>query len=351
MELPIRPRRLRKSPAVREMVRECAVLPADLVQPLFVIEAEGAPEPILSMPGQSRLPIPLLVEECRLLFALGIRGVALFPKLDSALKDPQGCEALNPDTLVLRAVRAVKAAVPGLVLFADIALDPYTSHGHDGVLTPDGADVDNDGTVEILCKMAVLHAEAGVDFVAPSDMMDGRVGAIRAALDTAGYAETGIMAYSAKFASAYYGPFRDAVGSAKAAGTSLLGKDTYQLDPANVRAAQRELLLDEAEGADMLMVKPAGAYLDIIRMARESSTLPVTAYQVSGEYAQIVAAAKLGWLDRNRVRDESLLAIRRAGADLIFSYFAGEIARERAQSGGLSLDPSLRPKLRKPSAL
>jgi len=300
----------------------------DLVQPLFVIDGDGEAEPIASMPGQSRLTLAQLVAECRDLHALGLCGVALFPRLNPALKDARGTEALNRDTLVLRAVRAVKAAVPGLLIFADIALDPYTSHGHDGVLTAEGADVDNDATVEILCRMAVLHAEAGVDFVAPSDMMDGRIGAIRAALDGAGFQNTGILAYSAKFASAYYGPFRDAVGSASVAGATLQGKDTYQLDPANARAAARELALDEEEGADMLMVKPAGPYLDIIRMARESSDLPVAAYQVSGEYSQIVAAAQLGWLDYERTRDESLMAVKRAGADIILTYFAAELCRK-----------------------
>jgi porphobilinogen synthase len=208
----------------------------------------------------------------------------------------------------------------------DIALDPYTTHGHDGVLNAAGDDVENDRTVSILAQMAVLHARAGVDLVAPSDMMDGRVGAIRRALDAAGFERTGIMAYSAKFASAYYGPFRDAVGSAKAAGTRLLGKATYQLDPANRREALVEAALDEAEGADILMVKPAGPYLDIIRDVREATRKPVAAYQVSGEYSQIHAAARLGWLDYEKARDESLLAIRRAGADMILTYFAGEVA-------------------------
>lgn len=328
MNLPIRPRRLRKSAEIRDLVRENLVTAQDLVQPLFVIDGSGPAEEIASMPGQRRLTVSQLVAECRELYEAGLRGVALFPKLDAKLKDPRGTEALNKKTLILRAVRAVKAAVPKLLLFTDIALDPYTSHGHDGVLTADGSDVDNDATVEILCKMALLHAEAGVDFVAPSDMMDGRIGAIRAALDAAGYEETGLLAYSAKFASAYYGPFRDAVGSASAAGTNLLGKDTYQLDPANARAAAREVALDEAEGADIVMVKPAGPYLDILRQTRAATNLPVAAYQVSGEYSQIVAAAQLGWLDRERTRDESLLAIKRAGADIILTYFAGEIARQ-----------------------
>ncbi len=329
MYLQRRPRRLRRTVALRDLVRETQVDVRDLVQPYFVIDGNGSAEAIASMPGQERLTIPLLVDRCKAVWDLGLRSVALFPKLSGDLKDPLGSAALDPDTLILRAVRAVKEAVPGLCLIADIALDPYTTHGHDGVLTPEGRDVDNDRTVELLCKMAVLHGEAGVDLVAPSDMMDGRVGAIREALDEAGRQQTGILAYSAKFSSAYYGPFRDAVGSAQAAGTTLLGKDTYQLDPANARAAAVETMLDEAEGADMLMVKPAGPYLDIVRQTRESTQLPVVAYQVSGEYSQILAAAQLGWLDHKRTRDESLIAIKRAGADVILTYFAEEIAREK----------------------
>ncbi|MCC5835881.1 MAG: porphobilinogen synthase [Opitutales bacterium] len=326
--LPVRPRRLRGSAGVRAMVRECRVTTDDLIQPLFVIDGEGPAEAIESLPGQRRLPIKDLVQECRELQELGIRGVALFPSLDPALKTEGGEEALNPDTLVLRAVRAVRGACPELLILTDIALDPYTTHGHDGVLNAEGDDVDNDATVRILCEMAVLHAAAGVPFVAPSDMMDGRVGAIRAALDAGGHSGTGIVAYSAKFNSAFYGPFRDAVGSSKAAGTRLLSKATYQLDPANPRSAEIELSQDEAEGADVLMVKPAGAYLDIIRMAREMSQQPIAAYQVSGEYAQIHAAAQLGWLDLKSIRDESLLAIKRAGADWILTYFARDFATD-----------------------
>ncbi|HWA24129.1 MAG TPA: porphobilinogen synthase, partial [Lacunisphaera sp.] len=254
-------------------------------------------------------------------------AVALFPKLDPRLKDDEGTEALNPETLVLRAVRAVKKAVPELSIITDVALDPYTSHGHDGVLTEARDDVDNDRTVSILGKMAVMQAEAGVDFVAPSDMMDGRVGAIRRALEAAGFSDTGILAYSVKYNSAYYGPFRDAVGSAQAAGTRLLSKATYQMNPANRREAIREMQLDAIEGADIVMVKPAGAYLDIIREVRNNTRLPVAAYQVSGEYSQIHAAARLGWLDLVRCRDESLLAIKRAGADMILTYFAKEVAK------------------------
>jgi porphobilinogen synthase len=301
LDLPNRPRRLRRTPAIRSMVAETRVNIEDLIYPLFVIEGDGEPEAVESMPGVFRRGIKDLVIECK--------------------------EALNPDTLVLRAVRAIKEAVPGLVVITDVALDPYTTHGHDGILSEDGSEVLNDETVEILAKMAVLQAEAGVDFVAPSDMMDGRIGEIRELLDDEGFTNTGILAYSAKFASAYYGPFRDAVGSASAAGTHHLDKRTYQLDPGNRREALREIELDEAEGADILMVKPAGPYLDIIRDVRDNTDLPVAAYQVSGEYAQIHAAAQKGWLDLAKCRDESLLAIKRAGADMILTYFAKEVAQ------------------------
>lgn len=308
------------------MVQETHLSPADFIAPLFVVEGDQPPEAVESMPGVFRLSIPDLVKEAIDLAELGVRAVAIFPRLDPSLKDEQGSAALDADSLVLRAVRAIKEKAPEVVVMTDIALDPYTTHGHDGLLTPAGDDVDNDRTVGILANMAVLHAEAGVDFVAPSDMMDGRVGVIRKALDAAGHTGTGIVAYSAKFASAYYGPFRDAVGSAAAAGTPLLDKRTYQLNPANRREALVEGVLDEEEGADVLMVKPAGPYLDIIRDLRERTALPVAAYQVSGEYAQIQAAAKLGWLDLGRTRHESLLAIKRAGADLILTYFARSMA-------------------------
>lgn len=327
LDLARRPRRLRRTPAVRALVQETQLRPQDFIAPLFVFDGKGKPEAVASMPGVLRRNIPDLVKECRELAALGIPAVAIFPKLDARLKDADGTAALREDALVLRAIRAVKSAVPGLVVMTDIALDPYTTHGHDGVLTPAGDDVDNDRTVAILTRMAVLHARAGADFVAPSDMMDGRVAAIRGALDQAGFTSTGIVAYSAKFASAYYGPFRDAVGSAKAAGTNLLGKDTYQLNPANRREALVEAALDAAEGADIVMVKPAGPYLDIIREVRNASDRPVAAYQVSGEYSQLHAAAKMGWLDLARTRHESLLAIKRAGADMILTYFAKDMAQ------------------------
>lgn len=326
-----RPRRLRRQPTRRALVAETVLRVDDLIAPLFVVEGKGRPEPIASMPGVNRFNLVDLVKECAELHALGVPAVALFPKLDVALKDATGTQALNKNTLILRAVRAVKKALPTLTVITDVALDPYTNHGHDGVLTAQQDDVDNDRTVEILCRMAVLQAAAGVDFVAPSDMMDGRVGAIRQALDAAGYTSTGILAYSAKYNSAYYGPFRDAVGSAQAAGTRLLSKATYQMNPANRREALSEVALDESEGADIVMVKPAGPYLDIIREVRNASKKPLAAYQVSGEYAQIHAAARLGWLDLVRCRDESLLAIKRAGADMILTYFAKDVAKALAK--------------------
>ena len=322
LDLVHRPRRMRRTSALRALAQETEVLPQHLIQPVFVIEGDGAPESIDLMPGIQRLPISQLIQECRDLLALGIPAVALFPKLDDSLKTDDGREALNPGTLVLRAIRAIKEAVPEIAVITDLALDPYTVHGHDGLLDTASGDLANDATVEVLAEMAVLAAEAGVDMVAPSDMMDGRVGAIREALDDNGFEKIAIMAYSAKFASAFYGPFRDAVGSSTSAGTHHLDKRTYQLNPANRREALTEVALDEAEGADVLMVKPAGPYLDIIREVREETELPLAAYQVSGEYAQLHAAAERGWLDLERCRDESLLAIRRAGADMILTYFA-----------------------------
>ena len=328
LELTQRPRRLRRTASLRAMVEETVLRAADFIAPLFVVEGKAPPDEIKSMPGVFRYGIGDLVKECRALHKLGVPAVALFPKLDPQLKDDEGTLALDEEALVLRAVRAVKKAVPELTILTDVALDPYTSHGHDGVLNAARDDVENDRTVGILARMAVLQAKAGVDLVAPSDMMDGRVGAIRRALDAAGFTGTGIMAYSAKFNSAYYGPFRDAVGSAQAAGTRLLSKATYQMNPANRREAVQEVLLDDAEGADIVMVKPAGLYLDIIRDVREATRKPVAAYQISGEYAQIHAAARLGWLDLARCRYESLLAIKRAGADTILTYFAKDMAAE-----------------------
>jgi porphobilinogen synthase len=331
-------RRLRRSTAIRSLVCETRLSTDDLIQPLFVKERGGAPEPIPSMPGQFRYNLDDLVAECKKICRLGIHGVALFPQVNPERKTEDGRECVREGTIVLQAIRAIKKVVPELLVFADLALDPYTTHGHDGVLNDEGTDVLNDETVAILSDMAVASAKAGADFVAPSDMMDGRIGAIRKALDENGFQNTGIFAYSAKFNSAYYGPFRDAVGSSKSAGTTLLGKHTYQVDPANPSQAIEDALLDINEGADMLMVKPAGAYLDVIYRLKEKTGIPVGAYQVSGEYSQIKAAAQLGWLDYRRTRDESLLAIKRAGADLILTYFAGEIAEEESQSPVLNLD-------------
>lgn len=327
LNLPRRPRRLRRSPGIRKLVEEIHVSAQDLVAPLFVKEGSGDPEAVGSMPGVYRLNLEDLVKECEELLQLGIQAVALFPQVDPASKDDKATEATNEENLILRSVRCLKEALPELVLITDVALDPYTSHGHDGLLNESGSVILNDPTVEILCRMALQQGEAGVDFVAPSDMMDGRVGAIREVLDEKGLIETGILAYSAKFASAFYGPFREAVGSAQAAGTRQLDKKTYQLNPANRNEASMEAQLDSIEGADILMVKPAGPYLDIIRDLRNNTEQPIAAYQVSGEYAQLHAAAQLGWLDLEKTRDESLLGIKRAGADMILTYFAKAMAQ------------------------
>lgn len=322
LELTQRMRRLRRTDAIRRLVRETTLLKSDLIYPLFV-HAESEPVEVASMPGVMRHSIDSLVRECEAATVLGIPAVAIFPSIEASLKDATGTHGLSKNNLLYRAVAAVKNAVPQLAIITDVALDPYTSHGHDGVLDASGQ-VANDETVEILCELAVLEAEAGADIVAPSDMMDGRVGAIRAALDAAGHEETIILSYAAKYASAFYGPFRDAVGSK--IGKDAISKAGYQMDPANVREALREIALDEAEGADIVMVKPAGPYLDIISEVRHATSLPLAAYQVSGEYAQIHAAARLGWLDYERTRNESLLAIKRAGADMILTYFAKEVA-------------------------
>lgn len=323
-----RPRRMRQTESVRNLACETLLPVHCMVQPIFVIDGEGAAEPIASMPGIFRLTVPLLIEECRTLLGLGISSVALFPKLENSIKSDDGCEALNSETLVLRAIRALKLELPQLTVITDLALDPYTVHGHDGLVDTETDDLANDATVKMLSGMAVLAAGAGADFVAPSDMMDGRVGAIRSALDKSDFTRVGIIAYSAKYASAYYGPFRDAVGSAIGKDAQYLDKKTYQLNPTNRREALVETALDEKEGADILMVKPAGLYLDIIREVRWQTDLPVAAYQVSGEYSQIYAAADRGWLDLKRCRDESLISIRRAGADMIITYFARSFAED-----------------------
>jgi len=277
------------------------------------------------MPGVFRHSPDSLLRECEEALKAGIHTVAVFPSIPAALKDDSGTHSMDEGNILYRSLRAIKERFPELLVLSDVALDPYTSHGHDGLISDDRRDVLNDETVEVLCQLAINEARAGADIVAPSDMMDGRVEAIRSALDAAGYEHVLIMAYSVKYASAYYGPFRDAVGSK--IGKDAISKSSYQMDPANVREALREAALDEEQGADILMVKPAGPYLDVIRAVRESSSLPLAAYQVSGEYSQIHAAARLGWLDYERVRDESLMAIKRAGADMILTYFALEVAR------------------------
>ncbi len=319
-----RPRRLRRDAFTRALVREHGLRASDLILPVFVHEGSNRVEPVLSMPGVARLSLDRLIpvaEEC---VALGIPVMALFPVIDQALKTPDGAEAANPEGLVPRVVRALKAKVPGLGILTDVALDPYTSHGQDGVLDETGY-ILNDPTVDMLRRQALVQAEAGVDIVAPSDMMDGRIGVIRQALEAQGHIHTRIMAYSAKYASAFYGPFRDAVGSASNLGKA--DKKTYQMDPGNSDEALREVALDIAEGADMVMVKPGMPYLDIVRRVKDEFRVPTFAYQVSGEYAMMKAAAANGWLDHDAVMMESLLAFKRAGADGVLSYFALEAAR------------------------
>jgi porphobilinogen synthase len=326
LDLIRRPRRNRQSAAIRALVRETRVHADDLIQPLFVKDGHGGPEEIAGMPGLSRLNVRNTLAEVARLAGLGIRAVALFPQIDPALKDARGKYAVADKNWFFAAIRQLKTEIPHTLIVADVALDPYTDHGHDGVLDPVTGDVANDETVHILTHYATMLAAAGTDIVAPSDMMDGRIGAIRDELDREGFTQTSILAYAVKFASAYYGPFRDAVGSATKKGMPALDKSTYQLDPANLREALLEARLDEDQGADILMVKPAGLYLDVISAVKSATTLPVAAYQVSGEYAQIHAAAKAGWLDLEKARDESLLAIKRAGADIILTYFAKDVA-------------------------
>ena len=321
----IRMRRMRKDAFSRAMMRENVVTAADLIYPVFILDGKNRREAVPSMPGVERVSVDLLLpiaEEC---VALGIPVLALFPVIDASLKTPDGIEATNPDGLVPRAVRALKERCPELGILTDVALDPYTSHGQDGVINDDGY-VLNDETSAILVQQALVQAAAGVDIVAPSDMMDGRIGAIRAALEANGHIYTRIMAYSAKYASAFYGPFRDAVGSAANLGKG--SKATYQMDPANSNEALREVALDLAEGADMVMVKPGMPYLDIVRRVKDEFRVPTFAYQVSGEYAMIKAAAQNGWLDHDKTMMESMLAFKRAGADGVLTYFAREIARQ-----------------------
>jgi porphobilinogen synthase len=320
----IRPRRLRKDAATRALVREHRLAPEDLILPVFVLDGEKQVQDVASMPGVQRRSIDELFRVAESCLELGVPVMALFPVIDSALKTPDGREALNPEGLVPRTVRALKARFPELALLTDVALDPFTSHGQDGLLD-DKAYILNDETVAVLRQQALVQAQAGVDIVAPSDMMDGRIGAIRQMLEEAGQIHTRIMAYSAKYASAFYGPFRDAVGSAGNLGKA--DKKVYQMDPGNTDEALREVALDIAEGADMVMVKPGMPYLDIVRRVKDEFRMPTFAYQVSGEYAMIKAAAANGWLDHDAVMMEALLAFKRAGADGVLSYFALDAAR------------------------
>jgi len=321
LDLTVRMRRNRRADWARRMVRENVLTADDLIWPLFVMDGENARQPVASMPGVERLSVDQVAREAARAAELDIPCIALFPYTDPALRDETGSEALNPDNLVCRAIRAIKKEAPGIGVLCDVALDPFTSHGHDGLLR-DGV-ILNDETVAMLVRQALVQAEAGCDIIAPSDMMDGRVGAIRKALDANRYADISIMAYAAKYASAFYGPFRDAVGSAK----TLTGdKRTYQMDPANSDEALREVALDIEEGADMIMVKPGMPYLDIARRVKDAFAMPTFAYQVSGEYAMIMAAAQNGWLDGERAMLESLIAFKRAGCDGVLTYFAPRVA-------------------------
>ncbi|MEX2353326.1 MAG: porphobilinogen synthase [Gammaproteobacteria bacterium] len=319
----LRMRRMREHDFSRRLMRENRLSTDDLIYPVFVTDGDQPREAVPSMPGIERMSIDELLKEAAQLRQLGIPALALFPVINEKLKSNQAKEAFNPDGLVQRAVKALKQAVPELGIITDVALDPYTSHGQDGLIDEHGY-VLNDETVEVLVKQALSHADAGVDIVAPSDMMDGRIGAIRNGLEQAGFINTRILAYSAKYASSFYGPFRDAVGSASSLGKS--GKDTYQMDPANSDEALREVALDIQEGADMVMIKPALPYLDILYRVKQEFGMPTFAYNVSGEYAMLKAAAQNGWLDERKVVMEALLSIKRAGADAILSYHAKEVA-------------------------
>ncbi|HUQ65579.1 MAG TPA: porphobilinogen synthase [Flavitalea sp.] len=316
-----RPRILRVSPSIRSMVAETVLTPNDFIAPLFVTEGNFAREEISSMPGYYRVSLDLLKTEVKELYNLGIKSVLVFIKCDDDLKDNKGTEAINDNGLMQRAIQTIKSAQPEIVVMTDVALDPYSTFGHDGIV--EGTEILNDATVSVLAEMSVSHARAGADIVAPSDMMDGRIHSIREALETHGFTKTGIMSYSAKYASCMYGPFRDALDSAPGFGD----KKTYQMDFANRREAIKEALLDVEEGADIVMVKPALAYLDIIREVKDSVTVPVSAYQVGGEYAMIKASSKMGWLNEEKAIIETLTSIKRAGADLIATYFAKDAAK------------------------
>lgn len=318
-----RPRRNRSNEVIRGMIKETHLTPEHLIAPLFVIEGTNQMVPIHSMPGQFRFSIDELVKEAKELHSLGVKCVSLFPAIEDKLKTPDAKESFNPDGLNARAIRAVKEALPDMVVMADVALDPYSSDGHDGIVDKKTGEILNDQTLEVLAKQALCEAQAGADIIGPSDMMDGRVGFIREVLDSEGFQNALIMSYTAKYASAYYGPFRDALDSAPKKGD----KKTYQMDFANSTEALREAELDIAEGADMLMVKPGLPYLDIIYRLKEFSTLPIAAYNVSGEYAMVKAAVNNGWLDNDKVIIETLTAFRRAGTDVILTYFAKEAAK------------------------
>jgi porphobilinogen synthase len=321
----IRMRRMRRDPFSRAMMRENVITAGDLIYPVFILDGANRREPVLTMPGVERVSVDLLMKVAEECVQLGIPVLSLFPNIDPALKTNDGVEATNPEGLIPRAVRELKKNFPELGVMTDVALDPYTSHGQDGTVDDKGS-ILNDETTEMLVRQALTQAECGVDIVGPSDMMDGRIGAIRDALETKGFIHTRIMAYSAKYASAFYGPFRDAVGSAAALGKA--DKNTYQMDPANTDEALREVALDIAEGADMVMVKPGMPYLDIVRRVKDEFKVPTFAYQVSGEYAMLKAAAQNGWLDHDKVMMESMMAFKRAGADGVLTYFALEIARK-----------------------
>jgi porphobilinogen synthase len=321
MYLQRRNRILRQSPAIRAMVAETILTPNDFIVPLFIDEGQGVEQEIASMPGYFRRSLDGTVKEVRELWGLGIKSILLFVKSKDEFKDNTGKEAWNPDGLMQRSIRAIKDAVPDIVVMTDVALDPYSSYGHDGIV--ENGEIVNDPTVEALIKMSLSHAAAGADWVAPSDMMDGRIGAIRAALEENNYTRTGIMAYSAKYASCFYGPFRDALDSAPGFGD----KKTYQMDPANRLEAIKEAIMDVEEGADIVMVKPALPYLDIIREVKNAVHVPVSAYNISGEYALIKAAARMGWINEEKAILETLTSIKRAGADLIATYFAKDAVK------------------------
>jgi porphobilinogen synthase len=321
MFLQRRNRILRQSPAIRNMVAETSLTPNDFIAPLFIMEGNNEQMEIASMPNYFRRSVDLTVKDVKELWSMGIKSVLLFVKSKDELKDNKGTEALNPEGLMQRSIRAIKDALPEMVIMTDVALDPFSSYGHDGIV--ENGEIVNDATVEVLAKMSVSHARAGADFVAPSDMMDGRIGAIREALEQEGFTKTGIMAYSAKYASCFYGPFRDALDSAPGFGD----KKTYQMDYANRLEAVKEALMDVEEGADIIMVKPALSYLDIIREVKNNVEVPVSCYNISGEYAMIKAASKMGWIDEDKAILETLTSMKRAGADLIATYFAKDAVR------------------------